>query len=355
MCVIVHQPVGKSLSKDVASKLWNTNPDGGGFSYIDDNGNLATYKTMTFGDFWGKFEHARSTFPRRDFLLHMRIATHGSVSIENVHPFQVDEHTMMAHNGIIHGVTPFLDNKVDDRSDTKYFVEEVLPRLPETWLDDPFLSSMVSEWIDWSKLLFITTNPKLEYSVYRLGKFEEYEGLYLSNTNGLYTKKKVSGGYRVTSGKEKDTEAEIIDAIFSDYDSDWDNNLDAEPVSDEWKYWVEYRESMRLDQELDGYELDFLQDALVEERAATGIGHGFELMSEKPPVFRCDSCRMSISIDTAECFCWDLVCGEHWRFKANCDKGVCDGKDVYWYDNLSQEGKNKVLGSRETVVDKSVS
>ncbi len=137
MCVIVHQPNGAHLNKKLAKELWQTNPDGGGFAFLDDDKNLVVEKFMKFPTFWSKFETMRSTFPARDFMLHMRIATHGSVSINNVHPFQLNEHTVMAHNGILKEVIDDLESDPeDDRTDSEYFIEEVLKDLPRTWLDN---------------------------------------------------------------------------------------------------------------------------------------------------------------------------------------------------------------------------
>ncbi len=203
MCVIVHQPRGAHLEKDRARRLWLKNSDGGGFSFIDNTGTIQTERYMGFNEYWKAFETARSQFPHRDYLLHMRIATHGKINLSNVHPFHVDEHTVMAHNGIIHSV-PVCDK---GRSDTRVFIEEVLPRLPETWLDDEYLVDMVDGWIGWSKLMFLTTNPKLSENVYILGKKSgvERDGMWFSNSSGVDEQKYPTNlsGYQYKSGKYK--------------------------------------------------------------------------------------------------------------------------------------------------------
>jgi glutamine amidotransferase len=183
MCVIIHQPEGTHLEKERAERLWKKNPDGGGFAFVGDDGKISGFKSMDFDPFWKAFETSRSQFPNRDYILHMRIATHGTVDISNVHPFLVDEHTIMAHNGIIHGVgdDPLL-------SDTRVFVRDVLPELPETWLDSLYLTDMVEEWIGWSKLAFLTTNPNLKQQVYLLNeKSGTYaDGMWFSNSSGVH-------------------------------------------------------------------------------------------------------------------------------------------------------------------------
>ena len=51
------------------------------------------------------------------------MATHGSVSLDNTHPFYVNDKVALVHNGILHCVE---DDKKNDRSDTRVFAEDVL-------------------------------------------------------------------------------------------------------------------------------------------------------------------------------------------------------------------------------------
>ncbi len=184
MCVIIIQPAGEYLDKEEAKRAWTRNPDGGGFAYINHDEEIVVKKSMEFNEFWQQFERARSDHRDKDFLVHMRIATHGSVCLDNVHPFQVDKYTVMAHNGIIHGV-PSTDPEGLDRSDSRMFIDYVLPDLPEDWLDKEYLVDMVQDWIGWSRLVFLTTNPKLQYNIYVLNqkKGEWKNKLWYSNTN----------------------------------------------------------------------------------------------------------------------------------------------------------------------------
>lgn len=190
MCVIIHQPTSAHLDKDLYNKLWKINSDGGGFAYISNTGEIQVKKSMDRDWLWRKFETERSKNPRRDFMLHLRIRTHGTTDINNVHPFFVDEHTVMAHNGTIAKVPDYQDG----RSDTKVFVDEVLPDLPEDWLDRQYIVDMVEEWIGWSRLMFLTTNPLLKRSVYILNKSKgtKHNGMWFSNSYGLPFAQKAS-------------------------------------------------------------------------------------------------------------------------------------------------------------------
>jgi len=198
MCVIVHQPKGAHLDKERAARLWSRNNDGGGFAFIDDDRSIQVVKEMEFASFWASFELARSEYPKRDFLLHMRIATHGAVVPDNVHPFRVNEHTVMAHNGILHKVTA---QSSDEMSDTRIFIDKVLPSLPEGWLDNPILVDMVQEWIGvGNKLMFLTSDPNLQKNVYILNKARgsKADKMWFSNNIGVPKPPPPSAHSRVT-------------------------------------------------------------------------------------------------------------------------------------------------------------
>ncbi len=307
MCVIVHQPETAWIDKETARKLWQTNPDGGGFAFVDDEGTLQVTKAMTFQTFWSQFEQARSEHGRRDYLLHMRIATHGAVNLENVHPFQVDDDTVMAHNGVIHSVAPYLP-KDDSVSDTRFFVSNVLPELPDGWLDKPWLSDMVDEYVGWSKLMFITTSPKLEKTVYRLGSWEEHEGLYLSNKNGLVEKKKDKKKGKVQS--------------FNYYES-----------SEDWTTWWEHQNT---------WELDILAEDLEKERAASFIKHDLITVNANKLEYQCGGCMRIVDIETGECECWNMACIMCWEWAARCD---CEVKNLVDFNNLTEQGKDKLYAN----------
>lgn len=197
MCVIIHQKPSTYLDKQDARKLWKQNPDGGGFAYIDDEGRIIIEKSMEFESFWRAFERARSSNPKRDWIIHMRIATHGSVCLDNTHPFVVDEHTVMAHNGMIGNVPTYASGEKQDWSDTRVFIDELVKELPETWLDNEHMVSMVEDYIGHSKLMFLTTNPALQHRVYILNENlgTTYKKMWLSNVHGLQKFRTVTQGW----------------------------------------------------------------------------------------------------------------------------------------------------------------
>jgi len=177
MCVIALSPVGNRLDESTLSDMWDSNPDGSGVSFIDETKTIQTYKSMDKDDF---IKVALSVYDKYSvsspILVHCRIATHGSVCIANNHPFNVDNHTVMAHNGIIDCVE--VPDK-SDISDTRMFINTWLRYLRPTWLDDPNMCEYIGDIIGWSKLAFITTNQNLRNDYYIIN---EDDGHWINDT-----------------------------------------------------------------------------------------------------------------------------------------------------------------------------
>ncbi len=197
MCILINQPAGKEISKTRAKRLWGYNPDGGGFAYMKPAGGIGVRKEMEFNEYWPLYRSHRGMYGNDNpMMLHFRIATHGTVNAENIHPFHINENMVMGHNGVIHDIPTS-----EEISDTRIFISDVLPELPETWLDQPYLVAMVEEWIGWSKLMFLTDVPYLKENVYILNAAtwtDSSDGLQYSNTSGLsdYSNyKKHAGSY----------------------------------------------------------------------------------------------------------------------------------------------------------------
>jgi hypothetical protein len=106
------------------------------------------------------------------FMLHVRIATHGSVTLTNCHPFEVplQDGSQMAimHNGIISKMDDAC--KDTDLTDTEALVQEILSSMSDEWLDNEYLVEYIEDFIDYSKLVFLTTNPELEEELYILNE-----------------------------------------------------------------------------------------------------------------------------------------------------------------------------------------
>jgi hypothetical protein len=182
MCIAIYQAPGYRLTESELHNCWENNPDGAGISFFDRSSEIVIEKTMNrseFVDLYNKVvkQHGRYT----EMAVHFRIATHGGVNISNCHPFYTPDRTMsVIHNGII----PVLfDSKKDPRSDTRVFVEEVIPNMPAGWIDDEQMFNMVENYIGHSKLVVLS--EKTQNSAYifneELGNWSDDAKIWFSN------------------------------------------------------------------------------------------------------------------------------------------------------------------------------
>lgn len=164
MCLLALCKPGYALTKEHIDNAWEANSDGAGFAYIDHAGNLRVYRSMDQDRFTSVYLETAKMFPESPFLVHFRFGTSGIKDLTNVHPFNLNDLTVMGHNGVLpvaatHG-----------RSDTKTFVEDWLSELPQLWLDTAALRYLIEGFIGTDKLVFLTVDPRLEYTWYILNE-----------------------------------------------------------------------------------------------------------------------------------------------------------------------------------------
>lgn len=104
-----------------------SNSDGHGWAVASRDG-LEVGKSMSFDKAAAGYEEARNRHGKSSLgLFHSRFGTHGVMGEFNIHPFYVDKEmqTVVAHNGVLpYQYHPLKD---DPRSDTRVFVDRVLP------------------------------------------------------------------------------------------------------------------------------------------------------------------------------------------------------------------------------------
>lgn len=93
MCCIIIVPKNVEIpSRKTLLQVYDANPDGIGFAC-----DSMIYKTLDFEAFYNRVKQ----IPKEENLvIHFRWATHGSVCLENVHPF-VEDGTVFFHNGVL--------------------------------------------------------------------------------------------------------------------------------------------------------------------------------------------------------------------------------------------------------------
>lgn len=322
MCVIVHKPKGVELSHKDALNMWTMNPDGGGLAYIKPDGTIEVKKYMDFDDFWTAYENELAANPDADFMLHMRIATHGKVNIDNIHPFPVDEFTVMSHNGIISSVPRDTKN---EKSDTRMFIEEVLPQLPPDWLDKKYLVRMVEDFIGHSKLMFLTTSPFLEHSVYILNAdmgVESPEGLWLSNKNhewygtqAVRREAQARGTGPKTYGSmteywnEQDEQTMLEQDYLDNQCSVFTKGGTTYPTSsDPWPISMRFDE-IRIMRDVFDQIMDFRQSMWLEKPIA---------YDDEYEYWWCYGCDEEVNPESGWCECWNKECQDCAKLAAEC-------------------------------------
>ena len=235
MCVIASLPKGKTITNKTLDQMWKRNPDGGGIAWIE-NGKIQVFKTMKLKAFKTKFKEVTKKYGNSDIVVHMRIATHGSVCIENNHPFHVDPQTVFAHNGIL--PNEFHPPAKSDLSDTRHFNNVFLQHMKPVALDDVAFTEMVGDLIGFNKLVFLSANKKLKKESYiineRLGVWDK--GVWYSNDHHLPTKsskKTVTtfGNYDYQRGWSQDQiEYNYDTCVIEDYD-DWYIEADGRDIN----------------------------------------------------------------------------------------------------------------------------
>lgn len=205
MCLLAY--CGHDATPDYDG-LWTAtlnNPDGFGWAvHLGDR--IITGRAMSPEIALDTYKEALSNNPGKASMFHARYATHGAVTIENCHPFQVgaSRDTVLAHNGIIS------DGRIPDgMSDTRWFAEVELPRRGLQILDKDNKFAKLERYLG-SKVIVFTTREDLKYGIYilneRMGDW--VDGVWWSNDSYRYV-----WGYKSYSTGAYTTSASGIEVV----------------------------------------------------------------------------------------------------------------------------------------------
>jgi hypothetical protein len=172
MCLAIVKPKGITISEEHLYNGWLNNNDGAGFACITNEGDFFTHKSLTYEGFIDVYRNAVKEYgDTSDFLIHFRIASKGSKTIDNCHPFIVDADRIIIHNGTLYNID--IDKK-DTRSDTKVFAEDWLAQLPAEWEDNPIIPLMLEDFITSSSKICMLHRTK------GIRIFNEDKGLWVT-------------------------------------------------------------------------------------------------------------------------------------------------------------------------------
>jgi hypothetical protein len=181
--------------------MFASNAHGAGMAWNDDTG-LHIYKSFDLQPILDKYKELRDKNMENVIVMHFRISTGGTHTMDNLHPFRIDENNILVHNGIIHGLP---DKHGDPHSDTWYF-NELCKTLPEGFQYNDTIMGLMERFVEgFNRIVFfdredkfviikesdgIWENNDTETTWYSNSTYKTYEKTY--NTDGYwgYTKHK---------------------------------------------------------------------------------------------------------------------------------------------------------------------
>lgn len=172
MCLLIHKPAAATVSMELIKDAYKRNHDGIGIM-LAYQGDIEVYKFLDLTDFY----HHMETLTDMELFIHFRMRTHGNISLDNVHPFQISDDLWLMHNGVISDV-----GTCKLRSDTKLFVELITPMLQNNpnLLFDLAWQKLIAKFCHGSRLAFLHSSGRSVIINEQDGI--NWRGLWLSNT-----------------------------------------------------------------------------------------------------------------------------------------------------------------------------
>lgn len=150
MCLAVLKPAKLVLPMDHFRNGWKANPDGGGYGFIDKDGNPVMRKGfMKLKAMEEAYEKDAEENNDSPFVVHFRIRTMGDKDEANTHPFPI-ENGMLIHNGSITGTAATYGN---GKSDTALFAEAFAKDLTYDFVYKH--KTELNTSLDWNKIVLL--------------------------------------------------------------------------------------------------------------------------------------------------------------------------------------------------------
>ena len=166
MCMLCVVPPNVIPSREKLENSALNNPHGFGFAIvIPSEKRIHAERTMNADTSINRFLQMRAQHPEGYAMWHARLATHGTTTVDNCHPFRVggDRKTYLAHNGIL----PIVEPTGDTRSDTRIFAEDLLPAIGGVAsLDNPQVQNLIEDFTSGSKVCVLTVHPDAKFQCY---------------------------------------------------------------------------------------------------------------------------------------------------------------------------------------------
>lgn len=243
MCIaILNTKKAGRLPKSHIKNSWDNNDMGAGLLW-NENNKLSVFKTYDYDEYISKYNELRDNSNIGNIVLHFRIATSGYKGEHNLHPFLVSDTLGFVHNGVIKG----LGNK--QFSDT-YEFNDMLKKFKHNFLACDMSKYLISEYIGYSKLLFLDADDKYTIINEELGKWAD-GNWYSNDSYKQYNDYSYYGNVKVskTTAMTPNSATIKLDAWDDAWDKRWDYTpavIDDEPL-DEWSMYEEICDIYGLD------------------------------------------------------------------------------------------------------------
>lgn len=189
MCIVIIKHAGVEMpTKRQIKTCFNNNPHGAGFMYAY-NGNVYIEKGfMSFKSLWRAVMHFDESTP---MVIHFRLATHGSISAGNTHPFplssDISELKALSHEtdmGLAHnGMLDFNEDVLHDLSDTMVFIRDILSQpVIKANLDNATILHLLTSVTEGSKIAILSGDGNITLLGDEFSWITEQNGLMFSNT-----------------------------------------------------------------------------------------------------------------------------------------------------------------------------
>lgn len=176
MCIAILNK-GKIVSKSNFENSLESNPDGFGMAWIENN-QIHTFKSLSTKS-EELYQVYKDAFLRTDkaMFLHFRITTSGGSNLFNTHPFYINNNLVFMHNGII----PKLGTST--LSDTQEFNNNYLKKIGGRQIfNNDAIRELIAERIGHSKLVFLKSDGSHTIINPHLGIFEKDGNWYSNNS-----------------------------------------------------------------------------------------------------------------------------------------------------------------------------
>jgi predicted glutamine amidotransferase len=167
MCIIIYKPAGTKISKTDVNNMWNTNPHGAGIA-VPNKHKVEVIKGIMQRD---ELEYLLNQCDNTALILHMRIATHGSITPTNTHPFPCGKNRVLFHNGVLEHFGVHGTNE-ESISDSRHLAEDLAQLLY------PAAKRILNTIADSTRNKFILIQDNI---ITFHGDFTEYKNLRCSN------------------------------------------------------------------------------------------------------------------------------------------------------------------------------